>query len=93
MRLDLCIVATIASAALMIVVLLLTLRRLAGQLVKTNEQLLVLLAAMRVGPDASRALVAMNKPATTQTPGVATDKVSKRQGSGMEVTYNLGSIK
>ncbi len=91
MRLDLCIVATIASAALMIVVLLLTLRRLAGQLVKTNEQLLVLFASWKVGPDAARTLVAMNKPPQRPVPGV-TKPESAEVKKGIVVDYNLGGL-
>ena len=66
-----------------------TLRRLTCQLVKTNEQLLVLFAAWKVGPDAARALIASSKPPQKPFPGIATEKPPEKK-EGIEIVYGLG---
>lgn len=91
MRLDLYIAIGIAFVALTITLLLLTLRRLTGQLVKTNEQLLVLLAAVNGGPSATRALMSLSKPPQKPLPGASKpDSVEVKKG--MTVEYTLGGM-
>ena len=81
------IVAVLAAGT--ISVLALTLRRLTCQLVKTNEQLLVLFAAWKCGPGVARALIASSKPPQKPLPGIASEKPPEKK-EGIEVVYGLG---
>ena len=83
------LIAVAVLTAGTIATLAFTLRRLTCQLVKTNEQLLVLFAAWKVGPDAARALIASSKPPQKPLPGIATDKPPEKK-EGVTVEYNLG---
>jgi hypothetical protein len=83
------LIAVVVLAAGVITTLALTLWRLTCQLVKTNDQLLVLFAAWKVGPDAARALIASSKPPQKPLPGIASEKPPEKK-AGIEVVYGLG---
>jgi hypothetical protein len=83
------LIAVAVLTAGTIATLAFTLRRLTCQLVKTNEQLLVLFAAWKVTPDSARILAGMCKPPQKPLPGIATDKLPEKK-EGVTVEYNLG---